>query len=154
VLSVILSDGASSRVRQMAADVLLALWTRCSEAEDRPQVRASAAAAIASELRMDAPQFKPLSAMARLDSDSLALCFSLLCGCDWFRTMRVCRRFVGLRFKPASWPSSLPCGRHTPQLVQALMVLQKDVSTAAIARDGVSRLDAEGRLLFLEQSSL
>jgi hypothetical protein len=147
VLSVILADGASSRVRQLAANVMLALWTRCAEAKDRPQIPASAAAAIASELRMDAPQFQPLSGMSRLDSDSLALCFSFLCGCDWFRTMRVCRRFVSLRFKPTAWPSSLPCGRHTPQLVQALVVLQNHVSTAVIARDGVSRLDSEGSVL-------
>jgi hypothetical protein len=96
----------------------------------------------------------PLSPMARLDSDSLALSFSFLCGCEWFRTMRTCRRWVGLRFKPASWPSSLPCVREVARVVETMTLLLANDGTVETACMGLSSLGSDGMRLFIEGGAL
>jgi hypothetical protein len=96
----------------------------------------------------------PLSPLARLDTDSLSLCFSFLCGCDWSRTMRVCRRWVGLRFKPASWPSSLPCVREVARVVETMTLLLANDGTVEAACMALSSVPAYGLRLFIEGGAL
>jgi hypothetical protein len=70
--------------------------------------------------------------MARLDSDSLTLVFSFLCGCDFLKAIRVNRRWLQFRFKAAAWPSYRPCGAHVPRLLSVFRaLLSKDCTTSA-----------------------
>jgi hypothetical protein len=64
----------------------------------------------------------PLSSLAptdRVDSDSLCIISSFLCGCDFLRIIRVCRRWSGLRLRPVAWPSPQPCDAHSDDHVAA-----------------------------------
>jgi hypothetical protein len=92
--------------------------------------------------------------MARLDSDSLTLVFSFLCGCDFLKAIRVNRRWLQFRFKPAAWPDSRPCGAHMPDLLSAFGNWLKNDTTAQMACVGLAHIDASCVKVLLERGVL
>jgi hypothetical protein len=96
----------------------------------------------------------PLSQMVPIhgvDSDSLCIISSFLCGCDFLRVIRVCRRWSGLCLKPTAWPSAQPCDAHSPQHVDAISPLYLEHDLAPLACLAFSDLSGTGvrRLLDL-----
>jgi hypothetical protein len=158
VLAAILAADGLKRTVDEGAHLVQRLYSTVPpRAAIRPNILAPAAAAVVAAskaINSGSASAQPLSPMACLDSDSLALCFSFLCGCDWFRAMRTCRRWVGLRFKPASWPSSLPCGREVARVVETMTLLLADDATVEAACIGLSPLRADGVRLFIEGGAL
>jgi hypothetical protein len=91
--------------------------SRCA-IDHRPVIPARAAARIMQAASQPMFAFpSPLAPIHRVDSDSLCIISSFLCGCDFLRVIRVCRRWSGLRLKPTAWPDPHPCDTHIDEYV-------------------------------------
>jgi hypothetical protein len=94
--------------------------------------------------------------MSHVASDSLSLISSFLCGCDFLRVIRVCRRWVRLRLTPAAWPPSRPCATHEPAVVDAFfgMLDRPESYNAACIGLASLRSGGPGVLLLLQRGVL
>jgi hypothetical protein len=86
----------------------------------------------------------------RVDSDSLCIISSFLCGCDFLRVIRVCRRWAGLRLKPVAWPSSQPCDVHIIAHVDAFYEVFERRDSFHRACNAFRRVNAAGVCRLLE----
>jgi hypothetical protein len=92
--------------------------------ELRPIISASAAArAVEAACQQRLTSQSHMAPVDRVDSDALCVISSFLCGCDFLRVIRVCRRWAGLRLKPAAWSSAQPCDVHIDEHVAAFFPL-------------------------------
>jgi hypothetical protein len=123
----------------------------------RPRIESPATDRIAAAVHnAHAQQSADESSMQRLDSDSLCSVISFLCGCDFLRVLRVCRRWSLLRMKPAAWPFSRPCSAHSVSLVDTFFPLfdirhNQSFDASCIA---LSTLDGAGVQRLLELDGL
>jgi hypothetical protein len=85
-----------------------------------------------------------LSPMRYVASDSLYLISSFLCGCDFLRVIRVCRRWARLRLTPAAWPPSRPCATHEPAVVDAFFDMLDRPASYNAACIGLASLRSGG----------
>jgi hypothetical protein len=143
-------DAPRTRVLGDAACAISALWRGGLAVENRPNIPAPAAAAILATPPPSNATLQEQSPMARLDSDSLTLVFSFLCGCDFLKALRVNRRWLQFRFKPAAWPSYRPCGAHMPRLLSVFRTLLSADCTTSAASMMLSSLDGRCVRMLLE----
>jgi hypothetical protein len=85
-----------------------------------------------------------------VDWDSLCSVISFLCGCDFLRVLRVCRRWSGLRLKPAAWPSPQLCDAHAVSHADAFYGLFEVTSISGITCMAFGHVSAAGVHRLLE----
>jgi hypothetical protein len=104
-----------------AAAFFVFRYSVCRSGSNGPRI-ILAPAAVRAAGAVSQQGFRSLSQMDpvnRVDSDSLCIISSFLCGCDFLRVIRVCRRWSSLRLRPAAWPSPQPCDAHSDEHVAA-----------------------------------
>jgi hypothetical protein len=121
--------------------------------DQRPIIQAPAAIRATAAVCQQSLTVAPVD---RVDLDSLCVISSCLCGCDFLRVIRVCRRWSGLRLKPAAWPSPQPCDAHIDEHVAAFYPLFEVDTKLPLACDAFSYIGAPGvgRLLDLWRARL
>jgi hypothetical protein len=83
------------------------------------------------------------------------MALSFLCGCDYYRTLRVCRRWTALLLRPSSWPMRLPCTFHQVAMASTIAPLLKaDDSIAESACNALVALNEQGVDVLLAQNGL
>jgi hypothetical protein len=118
----------------------------------RPRLPSPATEAVAAQPTITNAKPFPVE---RCDSDPLCMAFSFLCGCDYYRTLRVCRRWTALLLRPSSWPMRLPCTFHQVALASTIAPLLKaDDSIAESACNALVALNEQGVDVLLAQNGL
>jgi hypothetical protein len=140
-------------VEQAAALVALYTDAPMRDINLRPIIPAPAAArAVQDAMSQTRPaHMAEMVPIDSVDSDSLCIISSFLCGCDFLRVIRVCRRWSGLRLKPVAWPSPQPCDTHTNEHVATFYPMFEDDLMFPIACHAFHQINAAGvrRLLDL-----
>jgi len=151
-LSQVAQDNMGSLTLSMTAHVVFFFSTPRQPVQFRPHIPSPATERIAAgynnkaDVQQHPPSFSPMSHVA---SDSLFLISSFLCGCDFLRVIRVCRRWARLRLTPAAWPPSRPCAAHEPAVVDAFFGLLDQPESYNAACIGLSSLRSGGSSLRL-----
>jgi hypothetical protein len=136
----------ASQMRQVVATFLQNFNNDTQPMRFRPRIESPATNRIAAANHHAVAQSSAHpSLMQRLDSDSLCSVISFLCGCDFLRVLRVCRRWSLLRVKPAAWPSARPCSAHSADVVDSFLpLLDVNYFGFHVACTALSTLDTAG----------
>jgi hypothetical protein len=146
----------ASQMRQVVSTFLQNFNNDTQPMRFRPRIASPATDKIAAATHnAHTQQAADASPMQRLDSDSVCSVISFLCGCDFLRVLRVCRRWSLLRMKPAAWPSARPCSAHSVSVVGAFFpFLDLNSFGFDAACTALSTLDVAGVRRLLEVDGL